>query len=158
MSARKIVMKVVSISFSVLVIVLLVYALAQAGKYAYQFGYRVFTETAVAEDEDEGEDVIVSIEDGMSAGDVGALLEEKGLIRDKYLFFLQLKLSAYSKKIKPGIYTLNTSMRAEEMMQIMSGSEEETETEEEQRPASEQPASETETEKSTQGTEGGDEQ
>ncbi len=156
MSARKIVMKVVSVSFSVLVIVLLVYAFAQAGNYAYHFGYRVFTETAVADTEDEGEDVIVSVEEGMSAGDVGALLKEKGLIRDQYLFFLQLKLSAYSKKIKPGIYTLNTAMQAEEMMQVMSGAEEETETEEDKKPSSEQAGSETE--KGAQETEGGEKQ
>ena len=32
----------------------------------------------------------------------------------------QLKLSAYSGHIKPGIYTLNTSMTAKDMMVIMS--------------------------------------
>lgn len=47
-------------------------------------------------------------------------LEDKGLVRDHNLFYLQLKLSAYSGHIKPGIYTLNTSMTAKDMMVIMS--------------------------------------
>lgn len=128
MSARKVVMRVVSISFSILVIVLIIFALARLGNYAYQFGYRVFTEEPVGTGE--GEDVIVRIEKDMDAADIGILLEEKGLIRDGALFFAQLKLSSYNNKLKPGIYTLNTSMTAREMMQVMSPAEEETETEE----------------------------
>ena len=56
----------------------------------------------------------------MSGSDIGSMLEDKGLIRDGKLFAVQLKLSAYSKKIKPGVYTLNTSMTAKEMMEVMS--------------------------------------
>lgn len=41
------------------------------------------------------------------------------------LFYLQLKLSAYSKKLVPGIYTLNTSMTAKEMMVVMAGKKKE---------------------------------
>ena len=47
MSARKVVMKIVSISFSILVLILLAAALYQGGKASYGFGYRVFTEPAV---------------------------------------------------------------------------------------------------------------
>ena len=101
MSASKIVMKIVRISFSVLVVVLVIFVLFKAGSYAYDFGYRVYTEQPVS-------------------SDIGSMLEEKGLIRDARLFAVQLKLSAYSKKIKPGIYTLNTSMTAKEMMEAMS--------------------------------------
>ncbi len=57
---------------------------------------------------------------GHSAEELGQLLEDKGLVRDHNLFYLQLKLSAYSGHIKPGIYTLNTSMTAKDMMVIMS--------------------------------------
>ena len=128
MSARKVVMRVVSISFSILVVVLIVFALTRLGNYAYQFGYRVFTEEPV--DTGEGEDIIVRIEKDMDAADIGILLEEKGLIWDGTLFVAQLKLSSYNNKLKPGVYTLNTSMTAREMMQVMSPAEEETETEE----------------------------
>jgi UPF0755 protein len=43
---------------------------------------------------------------------------------------LQLKLSAYSGKLVPGVYTLNTSMEPKEMMVVMATvPEAETETE-----------------------------
>lgn len=97
MNARKVVMRVVSISFSILVVVLIVFALTKLGNYAYQFGYRVFTEEPV--DAKEGKDVIVRIEEDMDAMDIGILLEEKGLIRDASLFVAQLKLSSYNDKL-----------------------------------------------------------
>ena len=41
-------------------------------------------------------DVLVQVEKGISAEELGQLLEDKGLVRDHNLFYLQLKLSAYS--------------------------------------------------------------
>ncbi len=129
MSARKIIMKIVSISFSVLVLIVLVFALYRMGQAAYDFGYRVFTEQAVSAP-DEGKDKSVSVRSEMSAMELGELLKKKGLIRDARLFVLQLKLSAYADKIKEGTYILSTSMTAQEMMQAMSAEAEHTETEE----------------------------
>ena len=87
----------------------------------YDLGYRFFTETPV--DEAPGNDILVKVNEDTSARELGNMLEEKGLIRDARLFFLQLKLSAYSKSIKPGVYTLNTSMTLKEMMMEMSPQE-----------------------------------
>ena len=130
MSANKIVLKIVSISFSILILSLLAVGLYQGGKAAYGFGYRVFTEPAV-ELPEEGEDKVIQVTAQMSDKELGDLLEKKGLIRDANLFVVQLKLSSYAKKIKEGNYTLSTSMTAYEMMQIMSAEEvESTETEE----------------------------
>lgn len=129
MSARKLVMKIVNISFSVLVLILLVFILYKSGQRAYDFGYRVFTEKAVSAP-DAGKDKAVTVKSGMGAKELGELLEKKGLIRDANLFVLQLKLSAYAKKIKAGTYTLSTSMTAQEMIQEMSAQVQETETEE----------------------------
>lgn len=125
MSTSKIVMRIVSISFSILVIVLILFGLSKIGDYAFDFGYRVFTEQPVSKEP--GKDVVVQVESGMSASEIGQMLEEKGLIEDSTLFVAQLKLSAYEKKIQPGVYTLNTSETAREMMQVMSTSEVSTE-------------------------------
>ncbi|MCI9124477.1 MAG: aminodeoxychorismate lyase [Eubacterium sp.] len=119
MSASKIVLRIVSISFTVLVFILVVYGLYQVGLYSYDYGYRIFAEPAVTESG--GTDKLVNIKESMDSLEIGTLLEEKGLVRDRFLFVLQLKLSAYSKTLKPGYYTLNTSMTAREMMQVMSG-------------------------------------
>ena len=130
MNARKVIMKIVGISFSIMVLILVAAGLYQGGKSAYGFGYRVFTESAVDSPE-ESEDKVVQVTSQMSDKDLGDLLEKKGLIRDANLFVVQLKLSSYAKKIKEGNYTLSTSMTAYEIMQIMSADEaESTETEE----------------------------
>jgi len=121
MSASKIVMRIVSISFTVLIFLVVVYGLYELGLCSYSYGYRIFAEPPVTTGE--GRDRLVQIKSSMSDSDIGELLEEKGLIRDKRLFTLQLKLSGYSRKLVAGRYTLNTSMTADEMMQIMSREE-----------------------------------
>ena len=59
MSASKIVMRLVSISFSALVFILTVYGLYQLGLHAYDYGYRIFTEPAVTTGE--GSDKLVQV-------------------------------------------------------------------------------------------------
>ena len=92
---------------------------------AYGYGYRVFSEEPVTTGD--GRDVSVSVPMGSSAMDIGKILEDHGLIRDAKLFYLQEKLSSYRGKLKPGTYTLNTSMTADEMMAAMAQEEEATE-------------------------------
>lgn len=117
MNLNKLVFKFVSVSFSILVILLVIVGLIKLGTYCYEFGYRVFTEPPM--DREPGRDVVLQITDDMSEHEIGGLLEDKGLVRDGTLFFAQLKLSAYSGKLVPGIYTLNTSMGAKDMMVVM---------------------------------------
>ena len=102
----------------------IVMGLVKLGNYCYDFGYRVFTESPV--DAEPGRDVVLQIGADMSEMEIGELLEEKGLIRDKLLFYVQLKLSAYSGKLNPGVYTLNTSMDARDMISVMAAKQEET--------------------------------
>ena len=99
----------------------------RTGQKAYEFGFRIFTEEAMSPAP--GRDVAVTIVQGDSTMDVGKMLEEKGLIRDYKLFFVQKKCSVYDDDIKPGFYTLNTSMTAEDMFAIIAGRKE-TESEE----------------------------
>lgn len=133
MDINKIVLKFVSISFSILITLLVIIGLIRLGEYCYNFGYRVFTEPPVAEEP--GTDVVVLITEDMSEYEIGSTLLEHGLIRDKNLFFAQLKLSAYSGDLRSGTYTLNTSMTARDMMAVMAAeiveSTEETESREE---------------------------
>ena len=121
MKTSKIVLGILRASVTLLVIVALIFLLVKAGGASYDMGYRVFTEPAV--DAAPGRDVAVDIRETMSAYEIGTLLEEKGLIDNAALFVIQLKISAYAKDIKPGIYTLNTSLTSREMMQIMAREE-----------------------------------
>ena len=121
MSVSKIVLRLVSISFTVLVFLVIIYGMYQLGLRSYDYGYRIFTEPAVTKGE--GRERLVQVRPSMSDADIGSLLEEKGLIRDKWLFVIQLKLSDYSKKLVPGRYLLNSSMTSQEMRKIMRGEE-----------------------------------
>jgi UPF0755 protein len=115
-------------AFTILIILVVIYGAVSLAMTGYEFGYRVFTETAI--DEAPGKDVMVLVKEDMSQKEIAEMLEEKGLIRDSRLFLLQLKLSAYSGKLLPGVYTLNTSMEPKEMMVVMATvPEAETETE-----------------------------
>ena len=102
---------------SILAIAILV--IFRTGQKAYEFGFRIFTEEAMSPAP--GRDVAVTIVAGDSTMDVGKMLEEKGLIRDYKLFYVQKKCSVYDDDIKPGFYTLNTSMTAEDMFAIIAG-------------------------------------
>lgn len=89
---------------------------------AYEFGYSVFTEEAIAPAP--GRDVSFSFTEDKSKMDIAKMLEDKGLVRDYKLAFVQIYASEYKDSIEPGIYTLNTSMTTEEMMAAMSPKEE----------------------------------
>ena len=102
---------------AILAVVILV--IVRAGEQAYDFGFRIFTEEAISPPP--GRDVAVTIVQGDSTTDVGKMLEEKGLIRDYKLFYVQKKCSVYDADIKPGFYTLNTSMTADDMFAIIAG-------------------------------------
>lgn len=115
----KVVLRVLSISISVLLGVLVVCGLYRLGIQCYDFGYRVYTEPAVSESDHT--DVLVQITEDMDEKDLAELLEEKHLVRDSRLFFLQEKLYGY--KPVPGVYTLNPSMTAAELMAGMTPEE-----------------------------------
>lgn len=105
------------------ILVVIVYFIQKLGVTAYGYGYRVFSEEPMTTGS--GTDVSVTIPLGSSAMDIGKILEERGLIRDAKLFYIQEKLSAYRGKLKPGTYTLNTSMTAEDMMGVISQEDQE---------------------------------
>ena len=84
---------------------------------AYDFGYRIFTEEAISPAP--GRDVAVSVTEGKSTLDIAKILEEKGLVRDYKLAYLQIMTSEYRAGMEPGMYTLNTSMTTDEMCAAM---------------------------------------
>ena len=123
MDLNKFLFRFISVAFKIMIALFVIAATVKLGGIGYDFGYRVFTESAI--DKEPGQDVLVQVREDTSARELGKTLEEKGLVRDGNLFFLQLKLSAYSKRILPGVYTLNTSMTAKDMMVVMSTEESE---------------------------------
>lgn len=113
------------------ILIFLIMSVYKTGQKAYDFGFRIFTEEPMSPEP--GRDVAVTIVQGDSTMDVAEMFEEKGLIRDAKLFYVQKVCSEYNDDIKPGFYTLNTSMTAEDMFAVIAGKEgEETSSEEEE--------------------------
>ena len=119
MNGKGVLGTVFNILVEILLILLCVLVIWKAGKWAYDFGYRIFAEQTV--DEEPGRDIEITISEGDSNRSICSMLESKGLIRDSDIFYVRLMLTDYRKLLEPGTYTLNTSMKSEEMMAVMAG-------------------------------------
>ncbi len=104
------------------ILVVLAILLWKLGGKAYEFGFRIFTEPPMSEAP--GRDIQVTVSKSDGTKEVAKMLKEKGLIRDTTLFRIQEKVSMYDGKIHPGIFTLNTSMTAEEMFAVLLATDE----------------------------------
>ena len=121
-------------------LVVVVYFIYTSALKCYDYGYRVFTEDPISAGN--GREITVTIPSDFSGKSLGELFEEKGLSRDKILCTLQYYASEYREDIKPGTYTLSTSMTAEEMFASIAGVGEEDEPLESQDTPVEQPEAE----------------
>lgn len=106
-------------------VVIYVYRFAMA---SYHFGYMIFTDGA--KEVAPGRDITVAVELDDSAYDIGKVLQNRGVIDDAKLFFVQEYLSEYHKKLLPGTYTLNTSMKPSEILKVLAADQEQEEEEE----------------------------
>lgn len=110
---------VIKIAIAAVVII----AVFKGAVAAYDFGFQVFADIPIAEGE--GRTVSVIISENQDSMDIGALLESKGLIKNKYLFYVQEMLSDYKDMIQPGVYELSTAMSVADMLEVMCNVEEE---------------------------------
>lgn len=122
---RDILSTILSTIIKLIVIMWLVSFIISKATEAFSFGYRVFTEEPVSPEP--GREVTLALTEGKSDKALAETLEEKGLVRDAKLAYIQILCSEYRKTTEPGVYTLNTSMTLEEMMYTMSPSEHEEE-------------------------------
>lgn len=89
--------------------------------WGYDFGFNLFADIPI--DQENGRTVHVVISESYDAKMVGKMLEEKGLIRDANMFYIQERLSDYKNQIVAGTYELNTGMSMEEMLAVICNSE-----------------------------------
>lgn len=119
METKKLAGTILSVSIRVCIFALAVIFLYFFGRKAFGFGQSIFNEKSVDEP-GYGYDVMVTIPEGASNSAVADILLDNGLIEDKNLFLVQLKLSDYAESILPGTYTLSTTMKPTEIMVIIS--------------------------------------
>ena len=117
MDIKQIIASIVETCIKIVAAVFIVMFVYNTAIKAYDYGYRVFAEEPMTFGEGRTISIYVKSED--SVKDIGETLQEKGLIRDANLFYIQELLSEYHGKIVPGIYDLNTSMKTDEMLEIM---------------------------------------
>ena len=117
MNSKEIVGSVFGVAIKIVVAIILVMFVYKYALVAYDFGYRLFGEQPITSGE--GRTITVMIPAEVDGKKIGEILESKGLIRDAELFAVQEKLSNFHGQVKQGKYELNTSMTAEEMIEVM---------------------------------------
>lgn len=103
------------ILFKLAVLAVFGFALFYGIRAAYEFGHSVFTTTPV--DEPPGQEVEVTILNGMSTRSVGSLLTGAGVVRNATVFYVQATIYGYD--IKPGTYRFNTSQTIESILTML---------------------------------------
>ena len=106
---------IIMIAVRVVIIAVIIVITAKGIRIAYDFGHSIFYEEAV--EEAPGHDVTVTIPEDASAKDVGTLLLNKGLIKNKYSIIVQTKFFDY--EIVPGTYIFYTSQSSRAMLKMI---------------------------------------
>ncbi|MCM1160192.1 MAG: endolytic transglycosylase MltG [Roseburia sp.] len=128
MSAKQVAGAFFGIVFKIVIWAIIIMLVYKYAIYGYSFGFQVFSDRPVATTAT-GVTVNVPIVEGKSNMEIARLLKEKGLIADANVFYVQLMLSDYKDKLRPGIYDFSTTMTAEEMIKLMAEDPDETEEE-----------------------------
>lgn len=129
MNIKRAALTVLSIALKIVVTAVVILGIVRLGGMAFDYGHSVFQEEAV--DEEPGRSITVTIEDGSAITDIAKLMEDKGLVNDWKLFYIQVKASKYAKKLEEGTYTLTTAMKPREMMAVMAGDDSDSDSDEE---------------------------
>jgi cell division protein YceG involved in septum cleavage len=116
MNLRKTSEKTLGLTIKISVYLILVIVLYTLGLKGFRFGEAVFSEKGVTEQP--GTDVKISIDAGDSVMDVAGKAVDAGLAKDKLVFYVQSLV--YEAEFLPYTYTINNSLPAEEIIEIMS--------------------------------------
>ena len=108
---------------TVIKLLIVVFAISLISKYAavaYRYGYNIYNQIPASQYDTRT--LTVSITESMSVMDIAELLENRGIINDKFLFWMQERFSEYHGMIAPGTYALSPSQTADEIIAQMSAS------------------------------------
>ncbi len=123
MSLKQVLVAMLNMIFRLAISCIVVVLVYRAAMYSYHFGYMVFADATM--EVSPGRDVSITVEMDDDIMDIGETLERRGLISDSKIFLVQAILLEYKDQLLPGVYTLNTSMTSEEMLEIMAATAEE---------------------------------
>ena len=108
------------ISLNIVVLFVAVIFIVIAGTKAYSFGYNIFNEQAVDKKEN-AKSAEITVTENMSAKQLANVLYDKGMIKDKTIFYFQVILSDYKNKFIAGTYTITSDMLPTDIMKKLAG-------------------------------------
>lgn len=82
-------------------------------------GCALFSWLSDNETEDGSLPIYVKVKSGMNARDIGAMLTQRGIISNRYGFWLKAKLNGYEDKFKTGSYAFHKNMETEEVLNML---------------------------------------
>lgn len=107
---------IVRLLLNIIFYILVVIMIVSFSKKAYEFTYQLYGPVAVAS-EANAQRVILQIKKGDSSMDVASKLENLRAIKNKFSFYLKMKLEHYV--IMPGTFELYTDMTYDEILAII---------------------------------------
>ncbi len=106
-------------AFSLLINSVIILLLIQVFILSYQFGYKLFGNTSYKAD-DKSEISVVILPDSSSV-EIVEVLEDSGVIDNRWVMLARIKLGKYSSDLLPGTYVLSPSMTTDEIIDILCG-------------------------------------
>lgn len=116
MSIRKTAMMIFRITMKMAIIAILVAMFYVVCSKTFEYGVAIFSEEAMAP-YGKGEDIVVTIPNDTTAGELGKILKANGLIKDADIFKIQAFL--YDLTITPGTYEFSTENNVEDIIDII---------------------------------------
>ncbi len=107
---------ILSVSIKMIVYIVIIVCTYELAMFGFGVGEKIFTDEGYKEEP--GKNISVTVTDDMSSMEVANLLEDKGIIENKYIFYIQSFL--YEAEFKQGKYKLNTSSSPEDIVKTLS--------------------------------------
>jgi len=119
----KVIRSGIRIVFHILIDVVIVLAIIQIFITSYNFFYSVFTDRPASYTESTQVQVIIPPDS--TTVEIVDILEENGLVEDKYVMLAKIYISSYHGKMMPGTYVLSKSMTQSEILDVLTHTEKE---------------------------------
>ena len=116
MNIRKTAMMIFRITMKMAIMAILVAMFYVVCSKTFEYGAAIFSEKAMAP-YGKGMDVVVTIPNDTTAGELGRILKANGLIKDADIFKIQAFL--YDLTITPGTYEFSTENNVEDIIDII---------------------------------------
>ncbi|MBQ5917714.1 MAG: endolytic transglycosylase MltG [Lachnospiraceae bacterium] len=116
MNLRKTAMMIFRLTMKMAIVAVVVAVFYVVCSKTFEYGAAIFSEEAMAP-YGKGVEVVVTIPNDTSAGELGKILQKNGLIKDAGIFKIQAFL--YDLTITPGTYEFSTENNVEDIIDII---------------------------------------